>query len=140
MSNDLLEAVRNSKPGIKNGRCEVVLCNGTPHGWQVTIKEAGCKFFYRDGSEDIDGPRPVNLEDGDCISFFSKKANGCVKDVYLVMKVHAANEPNDATYEWRDSTEEGKCLLRTGATLGPKSSIEEAKISSNEWSNFISVS
>ena len=118
---------------ILTGRCEVVVCNGTPPEWNVTILEAGVKFFYRDETDDTDGPRLIHLAPKNCTSFYSGSSDKCVKQVYAVLKVRVQGQPKDGLYEWRDGVPEGECLKKTEIMLKPKSSILESEVTSKDW-------
>lgn len=110
-----------------NGRCTIILVNGCPPEWRVVILSGGVKFFYRDGTDHIDGPRPLNLGSGQSAAFFSNDANKCVHQFFLAMNVKAGDE-DPITMTHQDGVEAGKCLLRMTITLGPKRVLSEVEI------------
>lgn len=136
--NKLVELV-SAGVRILNGRCEFEIENGTPSGWQATILEVGVKFFYRDGTDDTDGPRRVNLQSGQKASFFSKKADQCVFQVFAAIKVHVQGEPNDATYTYRDDAGTGQCFIKVPVRLGPKNSVAETALADGKWDAIFEV-
>lgn len=136
--NELINLV-SSGVKILNGRCEFELENATPSGWQATILEAGVKFFYRDGTDDTDGPRRINLQSGQKASFFSRQSSKCVYQVFAVIKVHVQGEPNDATYTYRDDAGANQCFMKVPVRLGPKNVVAEADLSSGKWDAVFEV-
>lgn len=110
-----------------SGRCSIILVNGCPPEWRVVILSGGVKFFYRDGAEYIDGPRPLNLSSGQSAAFFSNDANKCVHQFFLAMNVKAGDEA-PVTMTHQDGVEPGKCLLRMTITLGPKRVLSEVGV------------
>lgn len=92
-NDDLLSLLSDSSAGFRNGRCELIVENGTPAGSEVDIIQGGAKFFYRDGTNDMDGPRPINLHGGNQrTSFYSKKPSGCVYQIFVAIKVKAKSQ------------------------------------------------
>jgi hypothetical protein len=62
-----------------NGICEFVLKNAKPPDWKLVITQGGAKFFYSDGTDYTDGPKPLSLQSGDSYSFYSNDDKKCVK-------------------------------------------------------------
>lgn len=101
--------------------CVFEVENGCPAGWGVIIAAAGVNFYYKDGTSETVGPRPVNLSTGQKASFSSTKLLGCVKSSLLAMKVVIPGDgAKDMTYKSPDAGAD-QCYIHDGVILGPKS-------------------
>jgi hypothetical protein len=120
---------------IMNGTCEFVLRNSTPSNWRVRITEGGCKFFYSDGTSDIDGPKNLNLDSGDSYSFYSGDSTKCVKQCFLAITVNVPGEDDQTLTYTSEMAPDGECWLRNGVELGQKSAISEKDLSAKGISN-----
>jgi hypothetical protein len=116
----------NAKP--LNGTCEFILTNGTPPEWDVVIQEGGAKFFYSDGSDDIDGPKLIQLRSGGSYTFRSGHSNLCVKQVFLGITVRVPGEEDQTLTYATEIAPEGQCWIRQGVELGKKAAISEQDI------------
>jgi hypothetical protein len=119
---DLLRALTSIPVQIMNGIAVCQVGNTTFPEWGVVVAAAGVNFYYDDGTSDVDGPRSVNLYAGQRANFSSKKANGCVKRMYVAMTVVIPGEP--AQTLTADITDVGpkECMSSRGVAVGPKNS------------------
>ena len=124
----LLEALSTLQAEPRNGTCTFYVQNNCPSGWGVVIAAAGVNFYYKDGSSETDGPRPVQLSSGQVASFHSAKPAGCVKHCYLAMTVVVPGEGAKQMFFTSEDAGEGQCYLQDGIQLGPKSLVAEADL------------
>ena len=119
---ELLSALASVPVTILNGTAVCQIGNTCFPEWKVVIAAAGVNFYYDDGTSDVDGPRPVNLYAGQRANFVSKRANGCVKRMYVAMTVVIPNEGSKTMTT--DITDVGpnECMSSRGVSVGPKNS------------------
>ena len=125
----LLEALSTMQADPRNGTCTFYVQNNCPSGWGVVIAAAGVNFYYKDGTSETDGPRPVQLSSGQVASFHSTKPAGCVKHCYLAMTVVIPGEGAKQMTFTSEDAGEGQCYLQDGIQLGPKSLVAETALS-----------
>jgi hypothetical protein len=111
-----------------NGTCTFYLQNNCPSAWGVVIASAGVNFYYKDGTSETDGPRPVQLSSGQVASFRSTKPAGCVKRSFLAMTVVIPGEGAKQMTHSSEDAGEGQCFLQDGIQLGPKSTVAETDL------------
>lgn len=111
------------------GTCKVTLRNGTPPSWNVTIVEAGVKFFFRDNTDFVDGPVNLNLSAGQEAYFDSNNPEKCVFQEQTFLKIVVPNQP-PAILQAVYTAKPGECLLAITHTLAPKQSIAEKDLPS----------
>lgn len=124
---ELSNAVGSLSDEPRNGICTFELANDCPSGWGVIIASAGVNFYYKDGSSETVGPRPVNLSSGQNASFASTKPGGCVKKTYLAMTVVIPGEGASNMTHMTPDAGEGHCYIRDGIILGPKKLASETQ-------------
>lgn len=133
------DLVQRLKAKVLNGTCAFVLCNDTPEEWGVVVTEGGAKFFYSDGTDDTDGPKPLNLATGACYSFHSGESSKCVKQVFLAINVAVPGEaPQTMTYQ-TEMAPDGQCWVQQGVTLGQTAVISELKIGPRERTRLLTL-
>ena len=137
---ELFHALGTLEVRLFRGFCELVIENATPAGWEVVIAAAGANFYYRDGSSDTDGPRPVQLRGGQKTSFFSKKPSGCVNKIYLAITVVAKGESGSKSYDATlDDVKPDECMRGRGLSFGPKRNVSEAQMLENDWQESFEI-
>lgn len=121
-----VEDILKGGVGAFVGRCRMYFKNSTPSGWGVTITEVGCKFFYQDQNGHIVGDEskfaPVTLGSGDSHELVSNNANGCVAQVYVVVKAKWVDENGrrqEKIFQDRHGTDAAHCLLYCPFELAP---------------------
>lgn len=134
---ELLESI--SGIGILNGRCQLEIENATPAGWQVTIAAGGANFYYADNSSETDGPRPLNLQAGGRVSFYSKKEAGCVKRVLCALKVVVPGEGAHDFVENIDDCPANMCMNYRGVRLAPKNNVSHPQLGSNKIEDLFEI-
>lgn len=115
-SADLLDGMRDMQ---EVGNCQVTIINATPSSWKVTIVSAGVKFFYRDGTDYIDGPRNINLSSGQSATFISDDPDACVFGELTAITVDVEGEGTQTFTDSYQVEEDDECLLHYSLTLGP---------------------
>lgn len=124
-SQDLLDALEKIHP--LNGTCQITILNGTPPDWRVSIAAAGIKFFYSDGTDYTDGPRPINLGPNQTATFQSNKSNGCVVGYFAAVTIVVDGQSDTKTDNYTE--EPNKCLAHATIRLGPAtSSVSEVDL------------
>lgn len=119
-------------------QCQITIVNNCPPSWGVVIVSAGVKFFYRDGTDYTDGPRNINLGSGGTATFVSNDASKCVYQYFLAMVVQVPNQGSQ-TFTDQGGVEEGKCLIHTSVTLGPKESVAAAQLSTVKLTDLLQI-
>ena len=134
---DLLEQLQKLQ-APKAGACQITVINGTPPDWGVVIVAGGTKFFYRDGSDYTDGPRPLNVGAGQSATFVSNDPAKCVFQFFNAINVAIPGQPQQ-TFTSQDGVGPGECLYHESLTLGPKPTIAESSLKSRDLRDFIKV-
>lgn len=119
---ELLSALKSIPVQVMNGTAVCQIGNTCFPEWGVVIAAAGVNFYYDDGSSDVDGPRGVYLHAGQRANFSSKKANGCVKRMYVAMTVEVPNEPAQTMTVNITDVGPNECMSSRGVAVGPKNS------------------
>lgn len=128
---ELVDALVGVSMETRNGVCVYNLLNDCPAGWGVTIAVAGVNFYYKDGSSETVGPRPVRLTSGQSASFLSTKGGGCVKKCFLAMTVVVDGEGSQNMTDMTPDAGADRCYLKTGIVLGPKRIVQESELGRN---------
>jgi hypothetical protein len=122
---------------ILNGTCQITLINATPPAWGAVIVSGGVKFFYRDGTDFIDGPKPLSLGSGQSATFVSDKPDGCVFQFFIAFNVRIGG--SQQTFTNQDGVGPGECLAHESVTLEPKPITEERNLQSKALENRLQV-
>lgn len=108
------------------GTCQITLVNACPPEWGVVIVAGGTKFFYRDGTDFTDGPRPLNISAGQSATFMSNQPDECVFQFFIAFNVVVQGQQQ--TFTNQDGVPAGQCLLHESVTLAPKPFATEGEM------------
>ena len=129
MNKEELEILSNNPKPFVQGISHVVIGNRTPCGWNADIIESGVKFFNRDNTDHIDGPRLTVIKCGESENFYSRDDDKCVYQVLVVIKVEVPGLPPEV-FQGRKTAPNGQCIREAEFWLGPKQSLTEKEIGS----------
>ena len=124
-ADDLLKELGKVHP--RNGTCQITMVNNTPADWGAVIVAAGCKFFYSDGTDYIDGPIGMSVGSGGAYTFVSDKPDGCVQGFTLAATVSVPNQ-GDQTVTASDSCTPDECILHETEVLGQQATVAKGKL------------
>ncbi|MFZ3004755.1 MAG: hypothetical protein WA047_01170 [Phenylobacterium sp.] len=96
----------------------------------MVIAVAGVNFYYKDGSVETVGPRPVQLSSGQMATFASTKPLGCVQRIFLAITVVVPGEGSQNMTEMIDDCPPDQCMIRRARQLGPNKTVREAELTS----------
>ncbi|MDR6667235.1 hypothetical protein [Rhizobium sp. 1399] len=99
--------------------CFVIITNGTPADWGVTIAGASVDFRHHDGTTENDTNNNANLSSGQSTTLRSQ--NNCVVHQHVVLRVLVDGDTQlfDRQYE----TPAGRCATENRVVLGPAANI-----------------
>ena len=124
-----IEILGKEEKTFIQGICHVKIGNRTPCGWNADIIESGVKFFNRDNTDYIDGPRYTVISCHESEDFYSRDDDKCVWQVYVAIKVEVPGLPTEV-FQGRKTAPDGKCIIGAEFWLGRKENITEAELKS----------
>ncbi len=102
--------------------CQITVANACPVEWGVVVLVGGCKFFFGDDTDYIDGPKALDLHSGESATFVTDRPEECVHQFFLALSVKVGDEPAQSLIE-EGSVPDGECLLHETIVLGVKQSV-----------------
>ncbi len=120
------------------GLCRVIVRNQTPPAWGLRIIQIGTKFFYRDGSEFVDGPHSVNISSGGETSTQNNDPNKCVYQEQTFIQVIVPGQP-PAILQAIGTCPADQCLLQIAHNLVPKPTVKIVQMNSKNIEDFLEI-
>jgi hypothetical protein len=120
------------------GLCRVIVRNQTPPSWGLRITKVGTKFFFRDGTEFVDGPHSVNIHSGGEFSTQNNDPGKCVFQEQTFLEVIVPGQP-PAILQAIGTCPADECLLQIAHNLVPRASIKVGELTSSELASYVQL-
>lgn len=90
---------------------------------RVEIKNGGCKFWYREGGDDIDLKRDINLICDEIEHFHSRETQRCVHQVLAIMDLYHPPSGERGRMQAGYSAPDGYCIRQRNFVLAPRKEV-----------------
>lgn len=99
--------------------CFVIITNGTPSDWGVTIAGASVDFRHHDGTTENETNNNANLSAGQSVTLRSQ--NNCVEHQHVVLRVLVDGETQ--MFDRQYATPAGRCATENQIVLGQAANV-----------------